>query len=165
MTGDLVRISVEDAGLRAALDRLEAAAADTAPMFDQIGAALVSSTIRRFELGVGPDGSPWQPSRRALEVSGQTLVDRGNSGLLGSITHVFDARSATVGTNLVYAAIHQRGGTIRAKTAKGLRFKTGGRWVTRREVQIPARPYLGIDPGDRTEILAIARDHVQAAIA
>jgi len=49
---------------------------------------------------------------------------------------------ASVGTNLVYAPIHEYGGTIRAKGSGYLRFKMGDKWVTTKSVKIPARPYL-----------------------
>lgn len=49
----------------------------------------------------------------------------------------------SIGTNVIYAAIHEFGGTIRAKAGKWLRFKTkDGQWHTVKEVTIPARPYM-----------------------
>ncbi|MCB0072832.1 MAG: HK97 gp10 family phage protein [Caldilineaceae bacterium] len=45
--------------------------------------------------------------------------------------------------NLVYAAIHEFGGVIRAKGGGYLRFRTkDGQWHTVKEVTIPARPYV-----------------------
>lgn len=41
-----------------------------------------------------------------------------------------------------YAAIHEYGGTIKPKVQKYLRFKIGERWITKKVVVIPARPYL-----------------------
>ena len=38
-----------------------------------------------------------------------------------------------------YAAIHEFGGTIRAKNAEYLRFMVDGQWVTTKEVTIPER--------------------------
>lgn len=49
----------------------------------------------------------------------------------------------TIGTNLVYAAIHEFGGTITAKTALMLHWvDDDGQHHFAREVHIPARPYL-----------------------
>lgn len=42
-----------------------------------------------------------------------------------------------IGTNLVYAQIHDEGGTITAKKGKYLRFQVNGQWVTVRSVRIP----------------------------
>jgi phage gpG-like protein len=49
----------------------------------------------------------------------------------------------TVGTRLVpYAAIHEFGGTIRAKRKPYLHFKVGNRWVRTKQVQIRAKRYM-----------------------
>ncbi len=48
-----------------------------------------------------------------------------------------------VGSNLVYAAIHEFGGIIRPRNVSGrLVFEIDGELVFAREVTIPARPYL-----------------------
>jgi phage gpG-like protein len=51
--------------------------------------------------------------------------------------------TAKIGTNVEYAAIHEYGGMIFAKSGKWLRFQTrDGAWRTVDRVRIPARPYL-----------------------
>ena len=67
--------------------------------------------------------------------------------LLGSINTKATAvkkNSVTVstGTNVIYAAIHEFGGTIKAKNAKALVFKIDGEFVTVKSVVIPPRPYM-----------------------
>ena len=58
-----------------------------------------------------------------------------------------------VGSNLPYARIHQKGGTIKPKKAKKLVFKgRGGKKVAVDEVTIPARPYLGVSADDMKEV-------------
>lgn len=47
-----------------------------------------------------------------------------------------------IGSNVVYARIHELGGVIRPRAGKYLRFKIEGKWKTVKEVTIPARPYL-----------------------
>jgi phage gpG-like protein len=48
-----------------------------------------------------------------------------------------------LGAKLVYAAIHEFGGIIRAKRVKYLRFKTkDGRWHSVKQVRIKARKYF-----------------------
>lgn len=146
MSGFGIRIGVNDAVVRAALAGLESRAADlTAPM-DEIGAAMVASTLNRFETGTGPDGAPWVPSQRALAEGGQTLVDQGH--LRGSMTHAAGPDQVTWGSNVVYAAIHQLGG----RTGRG------------HAVELPARPFLGLDDADRDEIVAILRDHLSEGL-
>lgn len=47
-----------------------------------------------------------------------------------------------VGTNVIYAAIHEYGGDIYPKTAKALRFQIGDRWITTQHVKMPERSFL-----------------------
>lgn len=50
--------------------------------------------------------------------------------------------NVTIGTNVIYAAIHEFGGTIVAKNGPFLHFVIDGRHVQTRSAQMPARPYL-----------------------
>lgn len=148
-----VRLAARD---RAAVQALRDAAAqvdDLTELMDRIGAALVASTQMRFEDQVSPAGVPWRRSHRAASVGGQTLVESGR--LRASITHRPGPNAVEVGTNVRYAGTHQFGATIAAKTAKALRFRIGAAWVTKRQVTIPARPFLGLDAADRELIPAI----------
>ena len=157
-----IRITIDDTGVRQGLARLLARGENLAPAMDEIGNMLVNSVLSRFQTRNGPDGKPWKPSIRALTEGGVTLTDRGH--LRDSITHRTGPDSVEVGTNLTYAAIHQFGGTIKAKTARGLKFRIGDRWSTKQSVDIPARPFLGLDAGDRDEITEILRDHLAEAL-
>lgn len=47
-----------------------------------------------------------------------------------------------IGTNVVYATIHEYGGIIRAKNKPYLQFKTPTGWVSVKEVHMPERSYL-----------------------
>jgi phage virion morphogenesis protein len=130
--------AVADIGKR--LDRLRGRVADMTPVYDEIGGSLVTSTLYRFEKGVGPDGSPWRPSIRALQTNGQTLVDSGH--LRQSITHRAERDKVTIGSNRVYAAIHQFGG----KAGRG------------GSATMPARPFIGLSKDDTAETGAILGD-------
>ncbi|KAA5607139.1 hypothetical protein F1188_04355 [Roseospira marina] len=68
------------------------------------------------------------------------------------------------GTNLVYARIHQLGGTIRPKTAKALAVPVGDGIRLVQQVTIPARPYLGLSAEDRTEAGEIIADWITGAL-
>jgi phage gpG-like protein len=46
------------------------------------------------------------------------------------------------GPHVVYAAIHEFGGTIHSTSGKGLIFQIDGRWIRKQFVRLPARPYL-----------------------
>ncbi|WP_420585832.1 phage virion morphogenesis protein [Ruegeria sp.] len=179
----MARIAVEmdDSQIAGALGRLQDRLSDLTPVMEAIGARLEASTARRFEQATGPDGQPWQPSRRAQETGGLTLTD--TARLRRSITTRVGRDSVEIGSNLVYAAIHQFGGTIKQDARRQvLAFDRRGRFASRRstarrragvvpiaiadiaarEITMPARPYLGLDDGDRTAILRILRDALEA---
>lgn len=78
---------------------------------------------------------------------------KGDSGRLRqSITHEVNEGSAAVGTNVVYARIHEEGGNTGPRTivpvnAQALRFEIGGNVIFAKSVEhpgseIPARPFL-----------------------
>ena len=154
-----VRIRLEGAdAVLAQLKAIQARVDDTAGMFRHIGAAVAASTQERFNTGTGPDGVAWAPSARAKREAGQTLVK--TARLKGSIFQQSSASGVSVGTNVIYAAIHQFGGTILPKAGAYLSFRVGGRFVRVRQVTMPARPFLGLDADDEVEILATARDWI-----
>lgn len=145
---------VELSGHREAMDALGKAAdrlEHPAPLFDAVGALLVASTQRRFELGVDPAGDPWPPSLRVLIEGGMTLIDSGE--LVASITHLANDAGVDVGTNSIKAASHQFGAVIRPVTAEALAFTIGGEAVFAREVTIPKRAFLGMDEDDEAMVL------------
>lgn len=159
-----VRIEIDDATVKAGLGRLAALGQDLRPILQAIGARLVANTLARFEQGRDPFGLPWKTSRRAERQHGQTLIDSGR--LRTSITFRLPSpTSLEVGTNVKYAATHQFGATIRARTKKGLRFKIPGvGWRTAREVTIPPRPFLGFGPDDFDDVSDILARHLRAAL-
>ncbi len=149
---------------------------------DEIGARLEASTQHRFETETGPDGVPWPPSHASYDRGpaagglgntdrGQTLTDTGR--LRASITRIVGDDVLRVGTNVVYAAIHQLGGktpphTIRAKKAKALAFPgADGETIFRRSVnhpgsKVPARPFLGVSASDERAVLRIVNARLEA---
>ena len=133
-----------DAGKVADLARRlrAAAAAPTAPLMEAIAAGGESEARARIAAGgPAPDGSDWQP-RHPEYVNPQPLLNR-EGGLVDSLASQAGAVAAEWGSNLVYARIHQLGGTIKPKNAEALRFMLGEETVTAKSVTIPARPYLG----------------------
>lgn len=176
MTG----VSMEITGQEAALAELGGyiqRAQNPQGLFDNIGISLVTSTQHRFEVGVGPDGSPWPPSLRAIAEGGKTLLLSGR--LMRSVTYRASAAGVEVGTNTIYAAIHQLGGVIhQAARSASVHFKknkrTGARLpgfrkakgadetravnIGAREIHMPARPFVGLDDDDNREIIQISED-------
>lgn len=111
---------------------------DLRPALAEIGASLLTSTQRRFEDEQGPDGKGWEANQRG----GAILRDSGR--LYQSLTYLVGDRQVEVGTNAIYARIHQLGG----QTGRG------------HQVELPARPFLGLDAEDETEALAIINDYL-----
>jgi phage virion morphogenesis protein len=146
------------------LDRLQRITADLWRTMDAIGAYLVSSVQRRFQTGVAPDGTAWLTSIRARLFGGKTMLGSPPQ-LMPSIAHEATRDQVEVGSNKVYAAVHQLGATIHAKNAPTLKFRIGERWISKPSVVIPARPFLGIDARDQQEIEAIVGDALEAAEA
>lgn len=144
--------------LSARLERGAKAAVDFSVPMRAIADYMKGSTQFRFDDEEGPDGAKWKPSKAAVEEGRTTLKASGD--LYRSITALNDATTAIAGTDLIYAAIHQFGGTIRAKNGKALRTPFGPRG----SVTMPARPFLGFGPVDLEEIEFILRDHLDAAL-
>lgn len=122
-----------------------------------IGEAAKAMSVESFEEGKSPAGDEWKVSARAEEESGQTLVD--NAVLKNSIGVAVSGDEAMVGTNVIYAAIHQLGGVIKPKSAKALQFKVSGGFVVVKKVEIPPRPYLP-DAEDPPSALIDEMNHI-----
>lgn len=102
-----------------------------------IATTLRETTRERFETKKTPEGKEWSsPLVKSGDLRGKLLIDAND-------------QVAKVGSNLVYAAIHQFGGIIRAKKGKALRFTIGGETFFRPKVTIKANPYLGISEKDQ----------------
>jgi len=80
------------------------------------------------------------------------LTDTGR--LRRSIIGRVQGSRLVIGTNLIYAGIHQEGGVIVPKKGKALRFSVGGgKSIFAKRVVIPARPFLLIKPSDPPAIV------------
>jgi len=121
---------------------------DLTDLYSEIGEILLRSIGKnfrqggRYDVGTG-DGEDiefiggatrWIQSLRAKEQSGDTLSDTGR--LATSITKQVSSDGVTIGTNVVYARIHNYGGTT------GKEYKT----------TLPPRPFLVVQEEDYEEI-------------
>ncbi|UFZ05459.1 phage virion morphogenesis protein [Bradyrhizobium ontarionense] len=180
MSGALLRIDL--AGQDKVVGRIAEAIgrlSDPRPMFEDIGLALVTSTHHRFDQQRAPDGSPWPPSLRVKQHGGKTLIL--SSRLYRSITFQASTAQVEVGTNVIYAAIHQFGGDIdQAAREAVLHFKTNKRtgrsrfakpskadrarkaMIGARTIHMPARPFLGLDQDDPRTITTIVENFLAA---
>lgn len=162
MAGIELKLTFEDGALVNVIEGTRERLGDLSPALNAIGGYLENITLERFETGTGPDGVPWRPSRRAQLEGGKTLIDKGR--LMDSIAYQVDGDEVSVGSNLVYAAIHQLGGTIQAKSAGKLMFGTAeGGFAMVDSVDIPARPFLGANDDDIDEAARILNDFIGEA--
>jgi len=146
-------------GFDKALDRLQGNLANRKDaLMKACAEVLVSGTLKRFRDEQDPEGRPWAPVARP----GKALTD--TSRLQRSIDSAIAGDTILVGSNLIYALIQQKGGTIRPKAGKYLKFQLpGGNWVSVKQVTIKGRAYLGISKEDWAEIEATIRDFIGGA--
>lgn len=100
-----VSITINDSDLRRGLRALESSAADMTPAMRKIAGTLHAETDSNFDESGWPE---WIVSQAAEDRDGQTLCKTGR--LQGSVSTEYDPRTAMIGTNTVYGAIHQFGG-------------------------------------------------------
>lgn len=126
-------IEIDENEVTAALGRLAAAAGDLTPAMRAIATALQSQTEDNFAAESGPLGK-WPALKDKKRQGGKILQDTGR--LAASVTPFWSAAEAGIGSNAIYAAIHQLGG----KAGRGLK------------ATIPPRPYLSAFPGGRLQV-------------
>ena len=182
MAGTRIKTTVNDAQARAMLARL--GEPGTQDLMPRLGEYLQASTQKRFKTQTAPDGTAWQPlqpryARRKKYAKDKILTLRGylRSGIHYQVTGDAEVQ---VGSNTKYAAIHQFGGaiekparqaTVRYRSEAGRVLFAGKKHqgATERQVTIPAhqvnmpaRPYLGISAADDAKIRAIILDWVSS---
>lgn len=145
--------SFEAPELDGLLRRLEAGhrrlPAERVRLADDIGGYLESSVkLRVADQKEAPDGDDWplwSEGYAATRHEGQSLL-RGEGDLLDSIQFFSSVAAVEVGSNLVYAAIHQFGGDEVGRN-------------------IPARPYLGISRDDELGVQGLVEDFLRGMMA
>lgn len=140
-------VKIESIQMEAMLNELAGRMDDLTPVMQTIGEIIVEQTDTAFETGVAPDGTAWPASGRALATGGQTLID--TAVLRNSINVLATDNQVEVGTNVLYAAIHQLGG----KAGRG------------KKTVIPSRPFLpDQDSLDWPEVKATLQDFLKGAL-
>ena len=159
-----LRVELDDIAAASALDLVAHRGDDMTDLMDQIGIVLVAGAVERIGItNVTPDGVPWPQSLRAAEDGGPTLHDTGR--LMRSVTHLAVPREVEIGSNLIYAGVHQTGATIRPKNGDALAFTLpNGSFVLAGEVTLPARPYLGISDEEADEIAGLTAAYFAAPL-
>jgi len=128
-----MQVNIEVNGIQEAirhLQQLSQTAQNLTPIHRHIGNILQNSIEQSFEDEKSPFGQAWTPSKKD---QGKTLT--ASATLSSSFTVDANRTSVSVGTNLVYAAVHQ----------------FGGRAGRNRSITLPARPFLPVQNGELEE--------------
>lgn len=146
MTGARITIDLHDVDrLQARLDRI--ADIGFGDVLDTIGATVESQIRRRLsDDQEAPDGSPWEAWSKGYAKTrhGSHSLLQSEGDLIGSITHNVGMDDVEIGSNLVYAGVHQFGNDDRG---------------------IPARPYIGLSAENEDEIEAVLHDWIQELLS
>jgi phage virion morphogenesis protein len=142
-------LQVDTRGIeRLALRIGKLASAQRGELLDAIGFEVENQTRRRIaDEKRAPDGTPWpdwSPRYAQTRHGGHSML-QGEDDLLDSIQYLVRGDQVEVGSNLVYAAIHQFGGA-----------EVG--------MPIPARPYLGLGPENDADLLAVVEDYLDQVL-
>ncbi len=156
-------LRVDNAEILSGLARMRHVSEDLRPVLTDIGAELESSTVKRFVTNIAPDGTPWKGSLRAEKTGTPTLVLTAH--LRDSIHFLVEANAVEVGSNLIYAKVHQTGAVISAKGGALAFTLYGGQFVTVKSVKLPKREYLGLSANDNRAVVEIVGDHWARAAA
>lgn len=178
-----VKVEVEVVGsaeVQAILQRMVDQSRDLKPLMTSIARTLAAETEANFAAQGRPKWAGLEDSTKASrQAKGKWpgLMLQVSGRLAKSITMASSSDTAEVGSNVVYAAIHQFGGeipphTIAAKYAKALAWPGGGfaKSVNHPGAKIPARPFLPftmtggsaeLQPSAEAAVLATANRFVQ----
>lgn len=141
------------------LSRLNPLQQDT--LLAGLGRLIREQTVERLQKGgPSPAGQAWTPNRE-----GRKPILFRSGALARSIDYAVGGAQLVVGSGLVYAAIHQFGGVILPKESPRLAFRIGNRMVFARKVTMPARPYIGLSPADRREVILAAVQYIRRVLA
>jgi phage virion morphogenesis protein len=176
-----IEVQVQDEQVKQMLSSLASRISDMTPAMRRIAGIMHDSVEENFAAGGRPR---WPMSHRAKEQGGMTLQDTGR--LAGSLSQQATANEAIVGTNVKYAAVQQFGakkgsfGTFAVKVKaherkitqafgralKGtlaVQVKSHNRNTKLPWGDIPARPFMMIQPEDWGEINASLCDFLEGA--
>lgn len=158
-----------------------------APLLSAMGERLLEFHQQRFTAQVSPDGQPWKilSNRywsRKRKNRDKILTRDGN--LRNTLRWQVNADELLFGTDRVYGAIHQFGGTIeiaaRSQQSYYRQRKDGeidnqfvrksksnfAQWHTipAYKITIPARPWLGVSKAEGKTLIEMAKNYLQSAL-
>ncbi|ESQ78510.1 phage virion morphogenesis protein [Asticcacaulis sp. YBE204] len=158
------------------------------PLNLAIAQTMLESTKDRFDEQQAPDGTPWVPSKAAKAAKRKTLLDTHHMRDNTFSAEATD-KEARWGTNAVQARLFQTGGTIKMPSRKGnvrLRENADGTLMRQSRnknlarfaranhkrarsvafesgaynIQVIARPFLGLSKRDQSTIYDLTEDYL-----
>lgn len=147
MSDEPIEIKIDNKEVEKALLEIAQKTSNLRPLMKNIAGIMADSTEENFKV----EGRPkWKDLSEKTKTArkktgyypGQILQVSGQLAL--SVTTQYDETSAVIGSNKIYAAIHQLGGQA------GKNKKT----------TIPARPYLKLTDDDFDEIISIVEKYL-----
>ncbi|EGL4350579.1 phage virion morphogenesis protein [Salmonella enterica] len=165
----MYRITIDTSAFEAVFKRLLNGLEDRRDLMKSLAADMHDAVEENFAQQGRPAWQAWSKSyARQAAKRGQEKILQRRGRLADSIHEASDNDSATVGTNVKYAAIHQYGGTItmpaRSQRAYYRQYKdgrVGHRFVRKSQsnfsqwhtlpayhITLPARPFLALDDSD-----------------
>lgn len=168
---ELITIEINALEVQNMFARLIAKAQDLTPVMNEIAGEMLYAVERNFDEEGRPKWPKLKPStlaQRAKEGKEGGKILQRSGRLAASITKYSDGNQAIVGTNVVYAAIHQMGGEIPAREItpknKEALFWPGALHPVKKVkfpgAKIPARPFLQLTDGDMDNIKDILRRYI-----
>ena len=162
----MITVKVNDRQVLDVLSQMVGRAKNLRPALAEIGEDLLETTKRRFNTAIAPNGTPWA-ANSSVTVARYLGTKASNFKKDGSLSKRGQANSSakkpltgetkslqrtinyqlqgslgvSIGSPMIYGAMQQFGGT---------KSKFPHLWG-----DIPARPFLGISPADKTNILDI----------
>jgi phage virion morphogenesis protein len=179
-----IRVTIDNTAALAALRRTREGLLNLRPAMKNVGEYLLLETDDRFRSQTAPDGAQWKPISRSwrqykVKHGHITKILQMRGRLRKSIVYKASADQVSVGTNVVYANIHQFGGDIthyaRSQTANfRIDKKTGqSRFAKKKKANfsqnvtigahttsITARPFLGVNDENERAIGRIVADYI-----
>ena len=194
MADKLIKVEIKDKEIKKKLKELAEKTGNLRPIMRKISATMQTAVEENFATQGKRLGKEWKDlstSRKKQRAKigkwpGQILqVSQG--GLASSISSNYTDNEATVGTNKVYAAIHQFGfdGSVsvsafsysrRDKKNDGFASSLSTKRKVKsfsaikfynvkahsRKMKMPARPFMGLNDDDLNKILGIVQDELEA---
>lgn len=166
MAGSRISVDFDAKTARASLRGLLGGIENPAPLLAQLGEYTLRTTRDRFKTQTAPDGTAWavlQPWYKKEKSQNKNRVLTLRGFLRGQlVSQVVGGKSVEIGSNSVYAAVHQFG-SDRPQHLERLQRRHKKEFIAR-ETTIPARPYLGLSDEDRNEIVERTLDWLQGQI-